>query len=135
MEVVLAFALLWDVRFCSAEDYRRVLDGCAIASEDRALLQGLANMGRFRESRTDTARLAARLLEENLSDLDVRAFAEVLFRGVERARRMVRFEEESFTQLGYALWLALPEILRERDPFVSLKEEFQQSLPPGVANG
>ena len=77
METVLAFALLWDVRFCSAEDYRSVLDGCAIASEDRRLLQGLANMGRFRESRTDTARLAARILQENLAELDVNAFAEV----------------------------------------------------------
>ena len=126
METVLAFALLWDVRFCSAEDYRSVLDGCAIASEDRRLLQGLANMGRFRESRTDTARLAARILQENLAELDVNAFAEVLFGGVERARRMVRFEQESFAQLGYALWLDLPENLREREPFVSLKEDFRQ---------
>ena len=125
METVLAFALLWDVRFCTAEDYRRVLDGCAIASEERGLLQRLANLARFRESRTDTARLAARILQENLAELDVNAFADVLFGGVARARRMVRFEQESFAQLGYALWLDLPEPLRDEMPFVALKVAFQ----------
>ncbi len=38
---------------------------------------------------------------------------------------MVRFEPESFARLGYALWLDLPEALRQREPFVGLKEEFR----------
>ena len=125
MEIVLAYALLWNVRFCVGEDYRRALDSCSLAAEDRRLLTRLANLDCCRESRTDTARLATRILKEDLAELDATAFAEALFTGIERARRMVRFEPESFARLGYALWLDLPEALRKREPFVNLKEEFR----------
>ena len=127
METVLAYALLWDVRFCTGDDYRRALDSCVLAAERRRHLVRLAKLDEHRASRTETARLAARILSEDLAELDAAAFGEALFAGIERARRMVHFEEESFARLGYALWLALPESLRERDPFVTLKEDFHPS--------